>query len=119
VSKSHATLRYTSMRVSIFAVCFLACLLLAHFGVIPVAGQTGVVFLVLLAAFLSAPISYALLGRQRDEMSEQLVKSVSGLRTRTAGRIAAQNDAEDALDDAARARRAASDAGAGDTPASA
>ena len=54
-------------------------------------------------------------------MSEQLVKSVSGLRTRTAGRIAAQNDAEDALDDAARARRAVSDTdtGVGDTPASA
>lgn len=102
-SKSHATLRYTSLRASIFLGCLLIALLLGHFGVIPVAGGSGVVFLVLLAGLVSAPISYVALSRQRDEMSEQIAGRVDGIRSRTARRIAAQNAEEDAADDAARA----------------
>ncbi|WP_030235302.1 DUF4229 domain-containing protein [Streptomyces sp. NRRL S-350] len=101
--KSHATLRYTSLRVSIFLACLLVALLLGHFQVIPVSGDAGVIFLFLLAAVASAPLSYALLSKQRDEMSAQISGKVSGLRSRTAGRIAAQNAEEDAADDAARA----------------
>ncbi|MGW2252339.1 DUF4229 domain-containing protein [Kitasatospora sp. NPDC001660] len=101
--KSHATLRYTSLRVSIFLGCLLVALLLGHFGVIPVSGQTGVIFLFLLAAIVSAPLSYVLLSRQRDEMSAQISTKVSGMRSRTAERIAAQNAEEDAADEAARA----------------
>ncbi|MFG3056243.1 DUF4229 domain-containing protein [Kitasatospora sp. NPDC048239] len=102
-NKSHATLRYTSMRVSIFLGCLLVALLLGHFGVIPVRGQAGVIFLFLLAAVISAPLSYVLLSRQRDDMSAQISGKVTGLRNRTAERIAAQNAEEDAADDAARA----------------
>ncbi|MFJ6212460.1 DUF4229 domain-containing protein [Streptomyces sp. NPDC092296] len=122
MSKSHATLRYTSMRASIFVVCFLLCVLLAHYGVIPVTGQTGYVFLLLVAALVSAPVSYVVLSRQRDEMSEQIVGKVAGKRLRTAERIAAQNAEEDALDDANRAAAAAAagaDALSGDRTASA
>ncbi|WP_316526776.1 DUF4229 domain-containing protein [Kitasatospora brasiliensis] len=104
--KSHATLRYTSMRVSIFLGCLLVALLLGHFGVIPVSGEAGVIFLFLLAALASAPLSYALLSRQRDAMSAQLSDKVTGLRSRTAERIAAQNAEEDAVDEAARAATA-------------
>ncbi|MEU9076562.1 DUF4229 domain-containing protein [Kitasatospora sp. NPDC004745] len=104
--KSHATLRYTSLRVSIFLGCLLVSLLLGHFGIIPVSGQAGVVFLFLLAAVASAPLSYVLLSRQRDEMSSQISGKVEGLRSRTAERIAAQNAEEDAADDAARAAAA-------------
>ncbi|MFI9329554.1 DUF4229 domain-containing protein [Kitasatospora sp. NPDC052868] len=102
-NKSHATLRYTSMRVSIFLGCLLVALLLGHFGVIPVTGQAGVIFLFLLAAVISAPLSYVLLSRQRDDMSAQISGKVNGIRNRTAERIAAQNAEEDAADDAARA----------------
>lgn len=116
MSKSHATLRYTSMRVVIFTVCFLVAVVLAHYGIIPVAGQTGYVFLLFLAALVSAPISYVVLSRQRDEMSEQIVGKVSGRRLRTAERIAAQNAEEDALDEA---NRAATEAPRHDRPASA
>ncbi|MER7707923.1 DUF4229 domain-containing protein [Kitasatospora sp. NPDC097605] len=101
--KSHATLRYTSMRVSIFLGCLLVALLLGHFGVIPVSGEAGVVFLFLLAAVASAPLSYVLLSRQRDEMSAAISGRVDGIRARTASRIAAQNAEEDAADEAARA----------------
>jgi hypothetical protein len=101
--KSHATLRYTSLRVSIFLGCLLVALLLGHFGIIPVSGQAGVIFLFLLAAVASAPLSYALLSKQRDEMSAQISGKVAGMRSRTAERIAVQNAEEDAADDAARA----------------
>ncbi|MDH6112351.1 hypothetical protein P3T36_003762 [Kitasatospora sp. MAP12-15] len=103
-TKSHATLRYTSLRASIFLACLLLATLLGHFGIIPVAGPAGAVFLVLLAGLVSAPISYVVLSKQRDEMSEQIVGKVAGLRTRTGQRIAAQNAEEDAADDAARAQ---------------
>ncbi|MEV0190466.1 DUF4229 domain-containing protein [Kitasatospora purpeofusca] len=102
--KSHATLRYTSMRVSVFLACLLVVLILGHFQVIPVSGEAGVVFLFLLAAVVSAPLSYVLLSRQRDEMSVEISGRVDGIRTRTASRIAAQNAEEDAaVDDALRA----------------
>ncbi|MFJ8627789.1 DUF4229 domain-containing protein [Kitasatospora sp. NPDC093550] len=104
--KSHATLRYTSLRVSIFLGCLLVALLLGHFGIIPVSGQAGVIFLFLLAAVASAPLSYALLSKQRDEMSAQISGKVAGMRSRTAERIAVQNAEEDAADDAARAAAA-------------
>ena len=105
-SKSHATLRYTSMRATIFLACLLVALLLGHFGVIPVAGTTGYIFLVGLAALVSAPLSYVLLSKQRDEMSAQIVDKVTGMRSRTADRISAQNAEEDAADDAMRAASA-------------
>ncbi|MQS13623.1 DUF4229 domain-containing protein [Streptomyces kaniharaensis] len=104
--KSHATLRYTSLRVSIFLGCLLAALLLGHFGIIPVRGEAGMIFLFLLAAIVSAPLSYVLLSRQRDEMSAQISTKVAGMRSRTAERIAAQNAEEDAADEAARAAAA-------------
>ncbi|MFE6053677.1 DUF4229 domain-containing protein [Kitasatospora sp. NPDC056446] len=106
LEKSHATLRYTSMRVSIFLGCLLVALLLGHFGIIPVSGEAGMIFLFLLAAVASAPLSYALLSKQRDAMSAQLSGKLSGVRSRTAERIAAQNAEEDAADDAARAATA-------------
>ncbi|MEV6206580.1 DUF4229 domain-containing protein [Kitasatospora sp. NPDC051914] len=100
--KSHATLRYTSLRASIFLGCLLLSLMLGHFGVIPVAGSSGVVFLVLIAMLVSAPISYVVLSKQRDAMSEEIAGKVGGLRERTARRIAEQNAEEDAAVDAAR-----------------
>jgi hypothetical protein len=104
--KSHATLRYTSMRVSIFLGCLLVSLLLGHFQIIPVSGQAGMIFLFLLAAVASAPLSYVLLSKQRDEMSTQITTKVAGMRSRTAERIAVQNAEEDAADEAARATAA-------------
>ncbi|MFC9324789.1 DUF4229 domain-containing protein [Kitasatospora sp. NPDC057015] len=107
IGTAHATLRYTSMRASIFLGCLLVTLLLGHFGIIPVVGATGFVFLVLIAALVSAPLSYVLLSRQRDAMSAQIADRVGAkLRTRTGDRIAAQNAEEDAADDAARAASA-------------
>jgi hypothetical protein len=96
------------MRVGIFAACFLACLGLARFDILPVVGKSGVVFLALLAALISAPLSFILLSKQRDEMSAQIADKVTDMRSH----VAAQNAHEDAIDEA---NRAAAD----DRPASA
>ncbi|MCC9306731.1 DUF4229 domain-containing protein [Kitasatospora sp. RB6PN24] len=102
-SKKHATLRYTSLRASIFLACLLVFALLGHFGVIPVTGSLGSILLLMLAVIASAPISYVLLSKQRDDMSEQIVTGVSSLKNRAKQRIAEQNAEEDAADEAARA----------------
>jgi hypothetical protein len=96
------------MRASIFLATFLVALVLARTGVLPGRGASGVFELLIIAGLVSAPISYVALSKQRDAMSEQIS---TGLDRRKAdkgtmrGRIAAQNAAEDALDDAVRAER--------------
>lgn len=108
-SKSHATLRYTSMRASIFGACFFVCLLLAHFKVLPLmAGAAGVLLLLMIALAVSGLLSYVLLSKQRDEVSAQISGAVARRRDGSVGmkqRIAAQTAAEDALDDAVRAEQ--------------
>jgi len=111
VSKSHATLRYASMRTSIFGGCFVIALFCAHFGWLPVtAGASGVFLLLALAGIVSAPLSYVVLSKQRDQMSAQLAE---GLQKRQASpksmksRFAAQAAEEDAIDDAVRSQQSA------------
>ncbi|MHA6760817.1 DUF4229 domain-containing protein [Streptacidiphilus sp. PAMC 29251] len=109
-SKSHATLRYTSMRFSIFGACFFVSLMLAHFKIFPVmAGGSGVLLLLMISLLVSGLLSYVLLSKQRDQVSEQITTGLDQRRARGGGsmkdRIAAQNAAEDALDDAVRAEQ--------------
>ena len=109
-SKSHATLRYTSMRVSLFGACFFVALMLSHFKILPVmAGSAGVLLLLMIALLVSGLLSYVLLSKQRDQVSEQFATGITQLRAKNGGglkgRIAAQNAAEDALDDAVRAEQ--------------
>ncbi|MGY1437316.1 DUF4229 domain-containing protein [Streptomyces reniochalinae] len=91
-SRSHATLRYTTMRLGIFVGCLVVVGLLAQFGVIPSGiGKSNPVWVVLLALVLSAPLSYVLLRKQRDAMSEQIVGGVG----RAKERLAANQSQED------------------------
>ena len=110
MSKTHATLRYTSMRFSLFGACFFVALMLAHYNILPVmAGAAGVLLLLMISLLVSGLLSYVLLSRQRDQVSEQLITGLDRRREKTGGgfqgRIAAQNAAEDALDDALRAEQ--------------
>ena len=111
MSKSHATLRYTSMRTSIFGACFIVALVLAHFGILPVtAGASGVFLLLLLAGIVSAPLSYVVLSKQRDAMSAQIAGGIEQRQARPRSmksRFAAQAAEEDAIDDALRAEQGA------------
>lgn len=91
-SKSHATLRYTAMRAGIFAGCLVVVAVLAYVGVIPEGiGRSNPLWIVLLALVLSAPLSFVLLRKQRDEMAEQLADGVD----RAKDRLAANRSQED------------------------
>ncbi|MFB6712321.1 MULTISPECIES: DUF4229 domain-containing protein [unclassified Streptomyces] len=91
-ARPSATIRYTAMRLSIFVGCFFVAAVAVHFGLLPSgAGGSNVIWVILLALVLSAPLSYVLLRKQRDEMSEQIVSTVD----RTKARLEANRTRED------------------------
>jgi len=86
-------LRYTLMRLGIFAGSFLALWGLVYVGVLPRGlGDSNLLWVLLLAIVISAPLSFVLLRRQRDEMSAEIVQKVD----RAKGRLEANRSAEDA-----------------------
>jgi hypothetical protein len=91
------------MRLGIFVVCFFVVWPAVHFGVAPAGiGKSNFLWVVLLALVVSAPVSYVVLRRQRDAMSEQIVQRVDRAKTK----LAENRSQEDAADDAARAQGA-------------
>lgn len=93
-AKPSATIRYTAMRLLIFVGCFFVSGVAVHFGVLPAGlGGSNVVWVVLLGLLLSAPLSFVLLRKQRDEMSEQLISTVD----RTKARLEANRTREDSV----------------------
>ncbi|MFJ2648584.1 DUF4229 domain-containing protein [Streptomyces sp. NPDC087420] len=77
------TLRYTAMRIGVFMGCLVFSAVLVHFGLVPKGfGDSNVIWVLLLALVLSAPLSFVLLRRQRDAMSAQLVDKVAGARAK-------------------------------------
>ncbi|MCJ1679259.1 DUF4229 domain-containing protein [Streptomyces sp. APSN-46.1] len=98
--KASATIRYTAMRLGIFVGCFIAVLGLVKLGWVPAGiGDANLAWVALLALLLSAPLSFVLLRKQRDDMSEQIAGRVEGAKEK----LAANRSQEDAVDDAARA----------------
>lgn len=93
-SHKHATLRYTALRIGLFVASFAFVWVLAYFRVIPVGlGSSNFVWLLLLAVVISAPLSFVLLRKQRDAMSEQIVEKVEHQKER----LAANRSMEDSL----------------------
>uniref|UniRef100_A0AAU3GVZ5 DUF4229 domain-containing protein n=1 Tax=Streptomyces sp. NBC_01401 TaxID=2903854 RepID=A0AAU3GVZ5_9ACTN len=93
-AKPSATIRYTAMRLLIFVGCFFVSGVAVHFGVLPAGvGGSNVVWVILLGLVLSAPLSFILLRKQRDEMSEQLITTVD----RTKARLEANRTREDTV----------------------
>jgi uncharacterized protein DUF4229 len=81
------------MRLGIFAGCFLAVWGLTYLRVLPAGlGDSNLMWVLLLALVLSAPLSWVLLRKQRDAMSEQIVVKVD----RAKERLAANQAQEDA-----------------------
>ncbi|MFJ7158372.1 DUF4229 domain-containing protein [Streptomyces sp. NPDC101118] len=88
------------MRLGIFVGCFFAVWGLVRLRVLPAGlGDSNLMWVVLLALVISAPLSFVLLRKQRDEMSVQISGRVEGAKDR----LAANRSQEDAADDAARA----------------
>ncbi|MCQ4081244.1 DUF4229 domain-containing protein [Streptomyces sp. RB6PN25] len=92
-------LRYTAMRAGLFVVCFLAIWGLVYLHVLPAGlGKSNLLWVMLLALVISAPLSYVLLRGARDEASVQVSERVE--RTRQA--LASQASVEDEADEATR-----------------
>jgi len=92
-------LRYTLMRLGIFAGCFLVVWGLVYSGIAPRGlGDSNYMWVVLLALVISAPISFVVLRGARDRASEQVVARVDRARANLE-RNRAQEDA--AVDEAA------------------
>ncbi|MCX5391360.1 DUF4229 domain-containing protein [Streptomyces sp. NBC_00094] len=87
-------LRYTLMRLGIFAGCFFALWGLVYVGVLPRGlGDSNLLWVLVLAIVVSAPLSFVLLRKQRDDMSVEIVGKVD----RAKGKLAANRSQEDAL----------------------
>ncbi|WP_329622826.1 DUF4229 domain-containing protein [Streptomyces sp. NBC_01255] len=87
-------LRYSLMRLGIFAGCFFALWGLVYVGVLPRGlGDSNLLWVLGLAIVVSAPLSFVLLRKQRDDMSVEIVGKVD----RAKGRLASNRSQEDAL----------------------
>ncbi|KQX11652.1 hypothetical protein ASC82_17395 [Streptomyces sp. Root431] len=87
-------LRYTLMRLGIFAGCFFALWGLVYVGVLPRGlGDSNLLWVLVLSIVVSAPLSFVLLRKQRDDMSVEIVEKVD----RAKGRLASNRSQEDAL----------------------
>ncbi|MEU0396319.1 DUF4229 domain-containing protein [Streptomyces sp. NPDC006208] len=81
--KTSAALKYTAMRLAIFVGCFVVVAGLVQYGILPKGlGESNFVWVLLLALVLSAPLSFVLLRKQRDAMSEQIVTKVDKAKAR-------------------------------------
>ncbi|MFE6103707.1 DUF4229 domain-containing protein [Streptomyces laurentii] len=86
-------LRYTLMRLGIFAGSFLVLWGLVYARVLPRGlGDSNMLWVLVLSVVVSAPLSFVLLRKQRDEMSVEIVQKVD----RAKGRLEANRTAEDA-----------------------
>ncbi|MGW6455429.1 DUF4229 domain-containing protein [Streptomyces sp. NPDC055078] len=71
------------MRLAVFAGCFVVVAGLVQFGVLPKGlGDSNFVWVLLLALVISAPLSFVLLRKQRDAMSEEIVGQVGRAKER-------------------------------------
>ena len=92
-------LRYTLMRLGIFAGCLVVVWGLVYSGLAPRGlGDSNGLWIVLLALLISAPISFVVLRNERDRASERIVQRVD----RAKANLEANRNMEDTADEAAR-----------------
>ncbi|MEV6398447.1 DUF4229 domain-containing protein [Streptomyces sp. NPDC051907] len=82
-AKTSATIRYTLMRIGVFVGCFFALWGLVYLGVLPRGlGDSNLLWVLVLATVISAPLSFVLLRNQREAMSQQIVDKVDQAKAR-------------------------------------
>lgn len=92
-------LRYTLMRLGVFAGCFVVVWGLVYSGVVPRGfGDSNLMWVVLLALVVSAPISFVVLRKERDRASETVVRRVDRMKAN----LEASRSQEDAATDSAQ-----------------
>ncbi|MFF4797951.1 DUF4229 domain-containing protein [Streptomyces sp. NPDC001351] len=90
-------LRYTLMRLGIFAGCFVVVWGLVYSGIVPRGyGASNFMWLVLLSLVISAPISFVVLRRERDRASVKVVERVDRMKAGFAANAAQEDEADDA-----------------------
>ena len=72
-TRIHPTLRYSTLRIAIFVVVAAVLRGLVALGALPFGGKSGALYILAFAILISSIISYFVLSRQRDAMSEVLV----------------------------------------------
>jgi hypothetical protein len=94
-------LRYTLMRLGIFAGCLVVVWGLVYSGLAPRGlGSSNGLWIVMLALLLSAPISFVVLRKERDRASVQIVQRVDRMKAN----LEANRSQEDVADDTSRAQ---------------
>ncbi|MEV5173652.1 DUF4229 domain-containing protein [Streptomyces flaveolus] len=92
-------LRYTLMRLGIFAGCLLIVWGAVYSGIFPRGfGESNGLWVLLLALVLSAPISWVVLRKERDRASVQIVQKVDRMKAN----LDANRSQEDVADDTSR-----------------
>ncbi|MEU0966531.1 DUF4229 domain-containing protein [Streptomyces sp. NPDC005917] len=95
-------LRYTLMRLGIFAGCLLLVWGLVYAGAFPRGfGDSNFLWVLLLSFILSAPVSFVLLRKERDRASVQVAQRVDRMK---ANIEANRSQEDDAVDEAAQAQ---------------
>ncbi|MFI6014921.1 DUF4229 domain-containing protein [Streptomyces sp. NPDC051243] len=99
-------LRYTLMRLGIFVGCLVVVWGLVYSGLAPRGlGVSNGMWIILLALVISAPISFVVLGKERDRASIRIAQKVDRVK---ANLEANRSQEDDAVDEAARAQEQAS-----------
>ncbi|MEW2250088.1 DUF4229 domain-containing protein [Streptomyces sp. NPDC006975] len=98
-------LRYTLMRLGIFAGCLVVVWGLVYSGVVPRGlGSSNGMWMILLALLISAPISFVALRGERDRASQKIAPKVDRMRANLQAGLQASQSQEDVADDTARAQ---------------
>ncbi|KUO11543.1 DUF4229 domain-containing protein [Streptomyces sp. DSM 15324] len=92
-------LRYTLMRLGVFAGCLLAVWGLVYVGVLPRGlGDSNGMWIVLLALVVSAPISFVVLRAERDRASVSVVQRVDRMKANLEANRTQEDEAVDAAE---------------------
>ncbi|WP_416983190.1 DUF4229 domain-containing protein [Streptomyces sp. T028] len=92
-------LRYTLMRLGVFAGCLVAVWGLVYFGVLPRGlGDSNGMWVVLLALVVSAPISFVVLRKERDRASVSVVQRVDRMKANLEANRSQEDEAVDAAE---------------------
>jgi hypothetical protein len=93
-------LRYTLMRLGIFAGCLVVVWGLVYSGIAPRGlGDSNYMWVVLLALVISAPISFVVLRKERDRASARIVQKVDRVKSNLE---ANRNQEDDVVDEVTR-----------------
>lgn len=94
--KPSPMLRYTLLRLGLFAGCFMAIWGLVYVRVLPAGlGRSNMLWVVLLSLLVSAPLSFVLLRGVREQASVQISRRVERTRANLAASAAQEDDPAD------------------------